>query len=1104
MRDLPPFSADALHAAADHAGVGRLASMLGYQLVEPPDGVPVDDDATRRCRHVASAGGIAVWALALDDVEGASARAARIRATLGSEVRPVLLFAPFGEALAVASGGLDGRPRMVVLSRAAPSATELETLLELRAGNDGSLAALARHAKALGRAALTRRFFREFRARRDIVARSWSGVPERARRERNELALLFLSRIVFLYFLQKQGHLLGRPDYLIGAVREAAAMGGPGSVFRRLLVPLFFGALNLPAELRAAEAKRLGPLPYLNGGLFEPHALERKHTALDLPDDVVIGVFDGFFERYRFTTREGECSSMAPLGIQPEMLGRMFEGLMAADQRGRTGTFYTPAAVAERIVERALHAWLAGREDMDWRSVALLLREPRPRYVDARMLEDVRRVRMIDPACGSGAFVLAALNAIARLRSKLGDDTSDDDIRRDLATAALHGIDVEADAALLCALRLWLALTPRAGDAPVRPLPNLDQRVRQGDALLDPLELAARGDATTEVWKAAALDAGVRRARNCLRAHVERYASRGAATREGARSRIARAEARLARRWVEACLRRLDGARRDLGARLRDPDLFGVRSSRAGLRAEIGRIRQARSELLALRRRLVDTRALPFFSMALHFGSDAAPGSFDLVVSNPPWVRSHRWSRTMAGLARARYRVCEGRPWYPGMATSRIAAGQVDLALLFVERGIDLLRRDGVLAMLIPSKSYRSLSAGAARALVTARTHVVAIEDHALRHRAIFRDADAFAGVLIARARTVSARAAEGVRVTLSHATGRTLRFTVPPRELPLDRLDPRSPWLIVPPDVRRALRAMQSCGTPIGADARLRIQRGAMTGANDALLFQRAERKLGDAVVAWRSGDGDDARRASHLLHVDDLCPVVRGAGIRPFRFETGGFVAWCHDDATAGPRPASRRLCRALAGERARLQARPGWRPGLPDGVLFRLDAAMLRPRVAWRDIATDLEVTPLPAHVCAIGTERPLVALNTVYFIAVEDEAVSFALASLLSALPYRVFARAVAERAKDARFRFFGWVVAALPLPPAWSDHAFLRELAVFGERAHAASGLDASLRAELDDLAARVLRLSARHMHALHDFDDWLSGRTHRQLARRLA
>lgn len=1120
--------AAALRGAHDVRGVGRLLACLGYELVAPPDGVPLDggsdsDAADGVARRLVAAGdGLQVIAAVDGCAATGATRATRLRALLGDGARPLLLLWPADGLLTVATGGLDGRPRALSVSTVAPRGADIEAMAELRARDDGVLAALARHARALDRSTLTRRFFRDFRAQRDAVSRAWLGLPATAARDRNQLALLFLSRLVFLYFLQKQEH-LGSEAYLVDLLRHGVAESGEVSFFRRALIPLFFGVLNTPPAARSSEARALGELPYLNGGLFERHALELAHPSLDLPDPVVIGVFESLLERYRFTARETESrDDTDPTGIQPEMLGRMFEELMATEQRTSTGTFYTPAAVVDRIVRRALQGYLAGQPGMDWRAAGLLLKESSPRYGaaghgrdrrrDSELLAAVRGIRVLDPACGSGAFVLGSLERLTNLRRALGEDRADADIRRDLASDALHGVDVEPDAALLCALRLWLALTPgpahRSG--PVRPLPNLDQRVRQGDALIDPMDLAARGDAATAAWRAAALDTGVRRARRVLSALVRRYASATTHERADLRRRLARCEMRLARRWIDGAVHRLDEQRGALRARARGRDLFGERhADRRRLAGEIRRNRDARAELRRLDRRLRNEATLPFFSFAVHFaaaGAGCPDKGFDLIVSNPPWVRSHRWPRAFATMIRARYLVCGAAPRREAGRGSRVGAGgQVDLALLFVERGLELLGPGGVLALLLPSKAFRSLSAGAARKLVTERAGLLAIEDHALDHRAIFR-ADAFAGVLVARkADDPQAAGPNGgneavVRVRMTHRCSPRLRFEARCEDLMLDRADPRSPWLLVPPDVRRAIRTMQANGRTVSSDPELVPRRGAMTGANEALLFGRAERKLGDAVVAWPSARRPGASAAqearSVLLHTSDLCPVVRGCGIRPFRYTTEQWVAWCHDDESAAPRPPSNRLARVLAGRQKRLRARTGWRPGLPDGVLFRVDAAMLKPRVAWRDIATDLEVVRLPARARSLGEERPLIALNTVYFFPVVDEQVALALSALLAALPSRVFARSIAERAKDARFRFFAWTVGAIPLPHCWRDDAHQRRLADLGERAHAtgtAPDPSSPVRAEIDDLVRELLELSASEVSTLRRFDRWLSG-----------
>jgi len=288
----------------------------------------------------------------------------------------------------------------------------------------------------------------------------------------------------------------------------------------------------------------------------------------------------------------------------------------------------------------------------------------------------------------------------------------------------------------------------------------------------------------------------------------------------------------------------------------------------------------------------------------------------------------------------------------------------------------------------------------------------------------------------------------------------------------------------------------MQCAGAPLGADARLGVRRGVMTGANDVLVFDRAERKLGDAVVAWPARSHEATPSRSILLAVTDLCPLVRGAGIRPFRFDADRFVAWTHDDETTETREPSRRLTRYLGASRKRLRARPGWREGMPDGALFRLDSAMLRPRVAWRDIASDLETVFLPARTRTLGTMRPLVALNTVYFIAVDDERVAHGLAALLSSLPARVFARAIAERAKDARFRFLAWTVATIPLPRGWDGAPAIDRLAALSVEAHAAAAAEGSLdglRAEIDAEAFALYGLDERSARAMRAFDRWLGG-----------
>jgi hypothetical protein len=118
---------------------------------------------------------------------------------------------------------------------------------------------------------------------------------------------------------------------------------------------------------------------------------------------------------------------------------------------------------------------------------------------------------------------------------------------------------------------------------------------------------------------------------------------------------------------------------------------------------------------------------------------------------------------------------------------------------------------------------------------------------------------------------------------------------------------------------------------------------------------------------------------------------------------------------------------------------------------------------------------------------------VPLNTVYFIATRDTRESMILSAYLNSLPLRVFARAIAERAKDAHFRFFAWTIAVLPLPADWRDGAVAARLCEIAAAAHEAGALPAGARAELDALVADAFAIDDAGRASLAAFDAWLAG-----------
>jgi hypothetical protein len=162
--------------------------------------------------------------------------------------------------------------------------------------------------------------------------------------------------------------------------------------------------------------------------------------------------------------------------------------------------------------------------------------------------------------------------------------------------------------------------------------------------------------------------------------------------------------------------------------------------------------------------------------------------------------------------------------------------------------------------------------------------------------------------------------------------------------------------------------------------------------------------------------------------------------------------------------------------------------------DGMLRRLSPQLAQHKVVWADVATTLRACAVPALARACwGQNTTIIPLNTVYFIATDDYDHAQLLAAYLNSLPCRVFTRAIAERAKDAHFRFFAWTVGTLPLPRNWHSHAVAPALLEISRRAHLELGISETAQCELDALVATAYGLDDESVTALRNFDHWMEG-----------
>ncbi|MEO8576381.1 MAG: N-6 DNA methylase [Gemmatimonadales bacterium] len=901
------------------------------------------------------------------------------------------------------------RPRVAALVAARENIvdSDSETICALAAArSDSDILTHCRWVEILGRESVSKRFFRALEHQVSCLAES---LPRSVvRDDAFELALLHASRLLFLSFLETKGW-LDRDHSFLGN-RYADCMVTGGNFHRRVLEPLFFGTLNTHPRNRAARAKKFGGIPFLNGGLFARTPLETRCAKTFLSDESLGDLFGQLLSRYRFTARE-DTTLWSEAAIDPEMLGKAFESLMSATNRKTTGAYYTPQSLVAEVAERSL-SYALESSSAPASSVALALHGAVPSARTRKsLLDKTDSITVLDPACGSGAFLVHCLEQLSALRLRLGDIRPLHLVRREILTRSIFGVDINPTAVWLCELRLWLSMAiedPESDPLRVTPLPNLDRNIRIGDSL--------SGDSFA--FSASRFPG---RRISTIRG---RY-TRATGPRKKSLARVLDSiERDCAISATESRVRRLIADRREILGAARSRDLFGERkhpnpdtkATLARLRAEV---RTAKRES----RRLANGGALPF-SFAARFGDVASAGGFGVVIGNPPWIRTHNLDPQSRIDLRRRYAVYKNAAWLGGSdaaAAGRGFGSQVDLAALFVERSLELLRGDGVSALIVPSKLWKSLAGGGVRALLTDRARIRELHD--LTDAPQLFQAAVYPSIIIASRKDSTCSSAMTSAVV--HRKEGAKGWCIESSRIPFDASS-GSPWLLLPPPVRDAFEAVAAAGIPMGQSVFGRPLLGVKTGCNEAFVIPDGDPRLASIEPAM-------------------LRRLLRGDEVEKWSIRrTTNCIIWTHGDdglpvAKLPPRTASlfNSFRRRLEQRSDALGKRAWW-------MLFRTESAKSDlPRVVWPDIGR----TPRAA---TVGAGDPIVPLNSCYVVRCPTLCDAHALSAILNSPLVSSWLGVVAEPARGNYRRYLGWTMSIVPLPANW-DRA-RRIMAPIAERA----------------------------------------------------
>ena len=300
-----------------------------------------------------------------------------------------------------------------------------------------------------------------------------------------------MGRITFLHFLQRKGWMCGDLNYMQNMFENSAYKN---DYLDSVLEPLFFGILNTkPAEREAlftdygwdkSLLNEWKDIPYLNGGLFERD--EEDEPESRFPAEYFKRLFK-FFSEYNFTIDENDPND-AEVGVDPEMLGKIFENLLE-DNKDK-GAFYTPKEIVRYMCQESLIAYLETNTSVAKDKIRHFVLSPEEGVADIpenkkpKLLAALGEVKICDPAIGSGAFPMGLLNELLHCREVLSGEHYDRaEIKKSIIQNNIYGVDIEKGAVDIARLRFWLSIV--VDEETPSPLPNLDYKIMQGNSLIE-------------------------------------------------------------------------------------------------------------------------------------------------------------------------------------------------------------------------------------------------------------------------------------------------------------------------------------------------------------------------------------------------------------------------------------------------------------------------------------------------------------------------------------------------------------------------------------------------------------------------------------------
>lgn len=543
-----------------------------------------------------------------------------------------------------------------------------------------------------------------------------------------------MGRLTFLCFLQRKGWMSNDRNFLQNLYQTSPLQD---DFLDAVLEPLFFGVLNTHPENRKEVFAKNGwnvdlaeewkEIPYLNGGLFE-QTKEDKQT-VKFEKELFQELFD-FFGEYNFTIDENDPDD-AEIGIDPEMLGRVFESLLE-DNKDK-GAFYTPKEIVQYMCRQSIieylktHATESLHADIeDLINKGLVNHALQDKKTAREIHKHLKEVTVCDPAIGSGAFPMGILNILFTARQHLygflkeSEPFNPLDIKKSIIRDNIYGVDIEQGAVDIARLRFWLAILVE--EQVPTPLPNLDYKIMCGNSLLHRFALDAPFQ---QVFKDYNQKNGTNYTLDDYRQWVYNYTNISDHRQKDAfHKKIEEIKQAFKTELTDKEKGKIAKVRGTI-ANLQMEDLFGGKKKEAEkkikiLQKELKDLEQQRAEIESNK---IYEQAFEWrFEFPALLDEDGKYVGFDIVIGNPPYISAPAQIADEQ-LAKQRKAIIASQEF-------KSLYQKWDLYIPFIEFGINhICKPNGLCTMIVPYPLTNQLYAKVLRKMIIASFDMFEIAD---------------------------------------------------------------------------------------------------------------------------------------------------------------------------------------------------------------------------------------------------------------------------------------------------------------------------------------------------------------------------------------